>query len=137
MITLSKGLQNSFIVLEYLRNNESLKEIDIHVGAFTNCREVGLTFLVASTYQKGQFYAVAPFTWCIYEHRNSDEIIINGKEGYISLNGDLPYKADSKYIYLAAFKYFEHMKAADTLANFIKTWVEKNIKITNKEANTL
>lgn len=129
MITISKGLINSFIILEYLRNNEELKHIDIHVGAFTNCREVGLTFMVASTYKEGMYYGVKPFTWCIYEHRNSDEIIINGKEGYISLNGDLPYRADSKYVYFEAFSYHEHMKAADTLARFITSWVESNIKV--------
>lgn len=129
MITLSKGLVNSLIVLEHLRNNENLKEIDIHVGAFTNCREVGLTFAVASTYKNGKYHGVTPFTWCIYEHRNSDEIIINGKEGYVSLNGDLPYKADSKHVYLQSFSYHEHMKAADKLAEFITHWVETNIKV--------
>ena len=113
MITVMAGLKNSLLVLECLRNNEDLKDVDIQVGTFTNCRECGLTFIV----NKGLKY----FTYCVYEHRNSDAIIVNGKEGYVTVSGDLPYAADDKYIYLAEFEYGEAQKTADFLAEqFVK-----------------
>jgi hypothetical protein len=74
MITLERGLRNSLIVLEYLRDMEELKDINITIGTFTNCREVGLTFAVLEKKN---------FTFCVYEHRNSDSIIINGAPGFI------------------------------------------------------
>lgn len=112
MIKLSSGLKQSLLVLEHLRDNEELKDIDISVGTFTNCRECGLTFML---------YGKNPFTWCVYEHRNSDAIIINGKEGYISVNGELPYKSDSKFDFLAEFHYNQSLEAANFLAKeFIK-----------------
>lgn len=131
MISISKGLTNSLIVLEFLRNNEEIQNIHISVGTFTNCRECGLTFMVMSATHEGEYVNVPPFTWCIYEHRNSDQIIINGVNRYVSLNGDLPFKADSKSIYLYSFKYNQHMEAADQLATCIKDWVAPHLA-TNK-----
>lgn len=119
MITLESGLKNSLIVLEHLRSMEKLRDINITVGTFTNCRECGLTFRLGFP---------KPFTWCVYEHRNSDEIILNGKEGYITLNGDLPYTADSKSIYLASFSYNQHFKCAKELSKLIIGYYEKNQK---------
>lgn len=122
MITLETGLKNSLIVLEHLRNNEDLKDIHIAVGTFTNCRECGLTFRVMSKRAEA-------FTWCIYEHRNSDNIIINGKEGYITMNGELPYKGDSKYIYIASFNWNQHLECAHKLAELIIKFNSKRTKI--------
>jgi len=65
------------------------------------------------------------FTWCTYEHRNSDEIIINGKEGYISMNGELPYNGSKKYDYLASFRYDQAKECAQELAKRIKDWYKK------------
>ncbi len=113
MITLNRGLTNSLIVLELLRNDEELEGVYISVGTFTNCRECGLTFMVHSADYK-QF-----FTFCIYEHRNSDSIIINGKPGMVSLNGDLPYAADDKYTYLAEFGYNHYYECAVKLREMI------------------
>jgi len=122
MITLGAGLVNSLIVLEHLRNDRELADIPINVGCFTNCREEGLTFRIMT--KRGQ----DSFTWCIYEHRNSDSIVINGKEGYISITDDLPYQGN-KYEYLAAFTYGEHYKAAKKLSRLIqKFWKENGIK---------
>lgn len=117
MITLSNGLKNSLVVLELLRDNEELANIPITVGTFTNCRECGLTFMVMGK---------KSFTWCIYEHRNSDGIIINGKEGYICLNGELPYIGNSKYEYLAEFKYNQHYEVARKLTELITIFWDKN-----------
>ena len=122
MITLVSGLINSLIVLEFLRNEEELFDIPIDVGAFTNCREAGLTFKVMDTNCKG----FKSFTWCVYEHRNSDSIIINGKEGYLSLSGDLPYKGKTKYEYIGEFKYNQHYEAAQELSKLIQKFWKEN-----------
>ncbi len=124
MITLSQGLKNSLIVLEHLRDNTDLKDINIIIGTFTNCRECGLTFLMSEGNKA--------FTWCVYEHRNSDSIIINGKEGYISCAGELPYIADSKWEYLAEFKYNEHYECAIKLAEMFTEFYTNNQKNKNK-----
>ncbi len=122
MITLSSGLKNSLIILEILRNDEDFcNKVDLKIGTFTNCRECGLTFMLSGQYDKDKQYKSInkPFTYCVYEHRNSDSIIINGKEGYISLNGDLPYASDSKSTYLASFSYNEYNQAAEKLIQLI------------------
>ena len=121
MITISTGLVNSLIVLELLRNNEELNDkCDISIGAFTNCRECGLTFTPFSYKDdEGEFVHTEPFTFCVYEHRNSDDIILNGKDGWISLNGHLPYQADSKSVYIASFPYSEHYKCAEKITELI------------------
>lgn len=134
MVTLSKGLINSLIVLEFIRNNKELRNYDINVGTFTNCREVGLTFIISGyTDKNGKYHLIKPFTYCIYEHRNSDEIIINGKEGYISLNGDLPYNGDSKYSYIAAFEYNQHYECSFKLSELIKNHVTTCLDAEKKE----
>lgn len=128
MIHVSAGLKNSLLVLEHLRNNEELNQLcDITVGTFTNNRECGLTFyLNGVTNDKGQYKSWVfgsrmnlGFTWCVYEHRNSDSIIINGKEGLVSANGDLPYIGESKSDYLAEYRYNQHLEVADKLAEFM------------------
>jgi hypothetical protein len=118
MIKLTQGLKHSLIVLEFLRNNEDLAHLNINVGTFTNCREVGLTFTLLSGTEDGQYMGCESFTWSVYEHRNSDSIIINGKPGYISLSGDLPYKGD-KYDYIHEAPYNGHLEIADHLAKLI------------------
>ena len=142
MITLSQGLKNSLIVLEHLRNNEELQRLcDISVGAFTNCREVGLTFAVLGYYDvKGEHITGSmndAFTYCVYEHRNSDEIIINGKSGYVSMSGDLPYNEGTKYDYLASFSYNKHYECAEKLANMILKAREKYIKSNKLETSAI
>ncbi len=120
MITLCEGLKNSLIVLEHLRNDEELNEIDIRVQSFHNCREMGLTFTVHNKSEST--------TWCIYEHRNSDEIIINGVKNWTSFNTDLPYIGDSKYDSLASFSYNEHFKAYKKLKELILKFKQEGKK---------
>jgi len=93
----------------------------ISVGVFTNCRECGHTYKVMAENGKS-------FTWCVYEHRNSDNIIINGKEGYISIAGDLPYCSDSKWEYLASFEYGAYQKTAHKLKQMIVRFLDANTK---------
>lgn len=117
-ISKERGLNISERVLSYLQDNGNLHDSKVYiaVGCFTNCRESGLTFRISEK---------KAFTWCVYEHRNSDMIIVNGKNGYISMNGDLPYKSDDKYSYIKAFNADEEAKVADFLASeFIKFYDE-------------
>jgi len=114
-ISLSSGLEVSIKVLNELSKLTLNKRV--LVGTFTNCRECGCTFIISKnepTYKA--------FTFCVYEHRNSDEIIINGSEGYISCNGDLPYNGDSKYSYLNSFRYDSHIECAEKLAELINNF---------------
>jgi len=114
MIRYSAGVRNSVIVLEHLRAYEDeLADASITVGTFTNCREQGFTFQVWNS-NTGEY-----FTYCVYEHRNSDQIIINGKKGIISCAGDLPYIEDSKYVYISKFPYNKHYECAEHLKDLI------------------
>lgn len=117
MLYLNDGLKNSLIVLEILRNDNSLYDVPIIVGTFTNCREQGLTFSISEK---------EAFTWCVYQHRNTDSIIINGKEGFISMNGDLPYCSNSKWKNLAEFDCGRHTEAAKFLTEMLKKYYEKH-----------
>jgi hypothetical protein len=122
MLNLGRGLKNSLIVMELLRDDDDLRDVYVSVGAFTNCREVGLTFAAPNTL--GNF-----FTWCIYEHRNSDQIIVNGRPGLVSWNGVLPYKADDKYDVIKSFGWGQFQDAADFLKREILEWSKKSYKI--------
>ena len=122
-ISKSIGLEISEKILTILKKDKRLSKIDIDVGCFTNCREEGLTQKV-SPHTKKQSKA---FTFCTYEHRNSDQIIINGKEGYITFNGELPYIADSKWEYFGIAGPDEYEKAAKILANLIIKWVNGGV----------
>lgn len=133
MLSITAGLKNSLLVLEHLRNNEDLtNSCEISVGTFTNCRENGLTFAILGFYDDNGKHVIGSmdkaFTYCVYEHRNSDEIIINGKSGYISMNGDLPYNEETKYDYIASFRFDQHMKCAQKLADLMLESRKKFLK---------
>lgn len=121
MITIAQGLKNSLLVLELLRNDEELKDIDVYIQCFMNCRECGLTFTVADKSYKTK-------TFCVYEHRNSDEIIVNSKEKWTSFAGDLPYKGDTKYEYDKAFSYQEYYKCYLYLKEEVIKYTKGDIK---------
>lgn len=82
----------------------------LEIGEFFNCREEGFTYSLLGGKQDMVF--------CVYEHRNSDQIIINGcKREDMAAYG--PYNGDSKYSYLASFGYDEYHEAADKLVEFL------------------
>lgn len=110
MITLNQGLTNSLEVLKILKKDKDLKDKDIYVRGFHNGRETGLTFTVRSN--KKPYDTI---TYCVYEHRNSDSIIVNSKKNWTAFNGELPYKADSKWIYDASFSYGDYEGCAKFL----------------------
>lgn len=123
-IEISEGIIASQIILTLLTHNSDLDEIlelnkaVITVDAMQNLREQGYSYNVYNGENK-KF-----FTWCTYIHRNSDDIIINGKEGSHSGTGELPYIGD-KYEYIASFSNGDFTGAALKLAIEIKKFVEQ------------
>lgn len=98
-------------------DNELKKEMDrenisnVSVSTFENGREWGNAYTVMSPDGNTR-------TFSVYEHRNTDSIIINGKTNW---NGtDLPYAADSKNLFYAEISGEERQRAAKTLAYFMK-----------------
>ncbi len=126
-IEFSRGIVVSQIITKILGQNDELNDFlekqknEIYVGALQNGREQGYTYSVVNP------KTLKAFTWCTYEHRNSDAIIINGKEGFIS--DGLPYKGDSAHIYIARFESEEYAKAAKKLAEEIIRF----LKVAKKE----
>ena len=117
MIKLAMGLKKSLMVLEYLRGEDQLQDLGVFVRSFMNGRECGLTFTV----QKKDY--TKSFTWCVYEHRNCDLIVVNGKENWEAANGELPYMADSDSLYLKGFAYNQYEECADYLAKEFLNYV--------------
>jgi hypothetical protein len=77
------------------------------IGSFDNCREYGNTYSIKDS----------NFTYCIYEHRNSDSIIINGcKNQDIKPYG--PYKGD-KWDYLESFNYGQIQETVNKLYEYL------------------
>ena len=72
-----------------------------------------------SRYKKGQEVKTVHKTWCTYEHRNSDNIIINSKEGWAGGCVDVPYGGGSKYDYDASFSYEQYEAAAQGIIDLI------------------
>ena len=87
------------------------KDIQIEVSEFDNCREYGFQYRVLNGKQDVSF--------TVYEHRNSDNIIING----CKTEDVQPYgaylKGGSKWDYLACFGYEEYNKVTDQLFKFL------------------
>lgn len=114
MIQLTQGLVNSLVILELLRNDERLKKLTIYVNCFQNCREMGLTF------------GIGLMTYCIYEHRNSDQIIINGKKNWCGHSGDLPYSGEDKWSNIASFSPGKYDECAEYLIDLLLNYKEDN-----------
>lgn len=106
--------------LAYMFPNKELKnamdtyEIDnVYTDSFVNGREYGNVYSVAMPNGDTMSFSV-------YEHRNSDSIIINGKRNWGKNSGELPYAADSKYQYFAEVECENYREAADMLCFFLK-----------------
>lgn len=90
----------------HLKNFLIESDFDIEVGTFDNCREYGNTYRAVGAHQD--------YTFCVFEHRNSDEIIINGcPTNEIKPYG--PYSGESKYDCYESFRYNQHYDAARKL----------------------
>jgi len=96
MVLLNEGLNVSLKIFVLIKKDKDLKKCRICVSCFQNGREMGLTFTNLDSNSE--------MTYCVYEHRNSDDIIINGKKNWTGFAGDLPYIGKTKYDYIASFR---------------------------------
>lgn len=98
------------LVIDKLKYNEQLQGCELYIKPFDNCREYGYMYSIIGAKQD--------ITFSVYEHRNSDEIIING-----CLTKDVKtygaYKGN-KWDYLSSFNYKEHYDCAERLASFLE-----------------
>lgn len=94
--------------------NQRMKEVgvsNVTVSPLINGREVGNVYTVMQPDGNIRSFAV-------YEHRNSDSIIINGKTNW-NPNEGIPY-AGKSHDYFAEIGHKNYKTAADTLAFFLK-----------------
>lgn len=138
MIRLSQGLEISFAILNFIQSDDELnRSCVIYVYALQNGREQGLAYHLGDVYDKDGTFLPIPidssFTWCTYEHRNSDKIIINGTWGMHNMSGQIPYKSDNKHDYLHSFAYNQHYDAYLKLKEEILEFREKFLQ--SKEAD--
>lgn len=91
-----------------IKTNNQFPITSLVIGSFDNCREYGNTYSIKDS----------NFTYCTYEHRNSDAIIINGCE-----NQDIkpygPYNGDSKWDYLESFDYGQITETVNKLYEYL------------------
>ena len=85
----------------------------VSVSPFYNTREYGLAYTVMEPNGDTR-------TFSVYEHRNTDSIIINGKTNW-DTSSELPYAADSKNEFFAEFSYNDREQVADALAFYVKS----------------
>lgn len=84
---------------------------NVKVDSFTNGREYGNVYTVETPDGDTMSFSV-------YEHRNTDSIIINGKKNWDGV--ELPYAQDSKHAYFSEIRVGDTRRAAENLAFFIK-----------------
>ena len=102
-------------------------DASVEVGRYENCREQGYIF---SVQYKGE-----QRNYCVYEHRNSDELCVVVFDG-VTINtptNDMVFKAmgDSKWNYTKAFPCGQIMECGDYILDDIKKWIDGLIE--NKE----
>jgi len=97
--------------IDFDHESEQCYLMQVEVGEFDNCREYGYTYRVVNGEQD--------ITFCVYEHRNSDDIIINGcRTKDVKEYG--PYNGESKYDFLFGFRYNQHQDCANKLAECLR-----------------
>lgn len=118
--------------LAYVFPNKELKSAmdtygvdNVYVDSFVNGREYGNVYSVAMPDGDTMSFSV-------YEHRNSDSIIINGKRNWDKGSDELPYAADSKYQYFAEVECENYREAADMLCFFLKDAQNGTLKDTEE-----
>lgn len=99
------------LLLDALKYSEVLGGKSLEVIPFDNCREFGYMYHIIGGKQD--------LTFSVYEHRNSDEIIINGcKTSKVKSYG--AYNGDSKYSYLKNFSFNQHHTVAKQLRAYLE-----------------
>lgn len=97
---------------KYLAKRLEQYDIDgVFVSPFRNGREYGNVYTVLEP-------DGSPVSFAVYEHRNSDSIIINGKRFWDG--EELPYAGNSKEAFFAEFEPNDYDQAADALAMYMK-----------------
>lgn len=95
---------------------------DVFVSYMRNGRENGVIYTVVDPDMQTRSFVV-------YEHRNTDTIVINGKANW---DGEgLPYAKDDKWGFYAEIPNEEYDRAAKDLAFFMKEAQEGNLKDDN------
>lgn len=69
---------------------------NVTVSSFYNSREWGNAYTVMTPDGSTR-------TFSVYEHRNTDSVIINGKTNWKGSDVELPYVEDNKYSFLQKF----------------------------------
>lgn len=86
------------------------QSIELEIGTFDNCRESGYTYSLKDGEQDNVF--------CVYEHRNSDQICINGcKREDVKPYG--PYSGETKWDVLHEAGYEEYHEIAEKLTEWL------------------
>lgn len=84
--------------------------LQVEIGTFDNCREYGNTYRALNAKQD--------YTFCVYEHRNSDQIYINGcPTNEVKSYG--PYSGKDKWFGHAVFSYNQYYEVGDSLYRFL------------------
>ena len=99
------------LLLDSLKYSEVLGGKSLEIFPFDNCREFGYMYHVIGGEQD--------LTFSVYEHRNSDEIIINGCETS-DVKSYGAYNGNSKYSYLKNFSFDQHYQVAKQLRNYLE-----------------
>ena len=116
------------LLLDSLAYSEILGGKSLEIIPFDNCREYGYMYHIVGGKQD--------LVFSVYEHRNSDEIIING--GFTSnIKPHGIYNGGSKWDYLNNFMYNEHYAVAKRLREYLEqsyvgTFDESALKGDNK-----
>lgn len=110
--------QKAYLALAFPENElkDALKEAgvkNVKIDSFTNGREVGNIYTVYQPDGNTRSFSV-------YEHRNSDSIIINGSTNWSKESEELPYASNHKNGFFAEISYSDTKRAAGTLAYFMK-----------------
>ena len=105
--------------LEYHRYNA-----EFNVGRYENCREQGYIF---SIQYKGE-----QRNYCVYEHRNSDDLCVVVFDGLTINTPTLDMVSDAmgdiKWNYTKAFGCGQIMECGDYIIDDVKKWIDKIIE---------
>lgn len=120
-------MRTAFPEQELKSKMEEIGINNVSVSPLNNGREVGLAYTVITP--NGDIR-----TFSVYEHRNTDSIIINGKTNWQP--GELPYTADHKEAFFAELPPENRKEAADTLCYYMsqaqKGELEDDVTLANK-----
>lgn len=98
----------------------------VSYGTFDNCREHGITFQTPDS----NLSLKDGWTFCVYEHRNSDEICVEGcPTSEVESYG--PYGGENKYDTLFSTRYMDYDGAADAICDAL-TFVATTPNVTRQ-----